>query len=63
MSISFVFLAYDPSLTSKNSKIKYSFAAELRDTGANGFVLPANQIRPTGEETWAGVKYLLANMR
>ncbi|PPQ71458.1 hypothetical protein CVT24_011970 [Panaeolus cyanescens] len=44
------------------SKIKYSFAAELRDTGANGFVLPASQIRPSGVETWAGVKYLLANM-
>ncbi|KAF9051992.1 putative carboxypeptidase [Panaeolus papilionaceus] len=44
------------------SKIKYSFAAELRDTGSSGFVLPANQIRPSGEETWAGVKYLLANM-
>ncbi|PPQ70189.1 hypothetical protein CVT24_003905 [Panaeolus cyanescens] len=44
------------------SKVKYSFAAELRDTGSNGFVLPASQIRPSGEETWAGVKYLLANM-
>jgi len=44
-------------------KIKYSFAAELRDTGNNGFVLPANQIRPSGEEVWAGVKYLLANIK
>lgn len=45
------------------AKIKYAFSAELRDTGSNGFLLPANQIRPTGAETWAGVKYLLANMK
>ncbi|KAF9524324.1 putative carboxypeptidase [Crepidotus variabilis] len=45
------------------SKIKYSFAAELRDTGDNGFILPANQIRPSGEEVFAGVKYLLANIK
>ncbi|KAF9524325.1 putative carboxypeptidase [Crepidotus variabilis] len=45
------------------SKIKYSFAAELRDTGNSGFVLPANQIRPSGEEVFAGVKYLLANIK
>jgi murein tripeptide amidase MpaA len=42
--------------------IKYSFAAELRDTGLKGFVLPASQIRPSGEEVWAGVQYLLANL-
>jgi len=29
----------------------YSYALELRDTGRYGFVLPANQIRPSGEET------------
>jgi len=45
------------------SKIKYSFAAELRDTGDNGFILPPDQIRPSGEEIWAGVKYLLANIQ
>ncbi|CAG7854673.1 Probable metallocarboxypeptidase A Short=MCPA; AltName: Full=Carboxypeptidase M14A; Flags: Precursor [Serendipita indica DSM 11827] len=43
--------------------VKYSFSAELRDTGRYGFVLPANQIYPTGIETWAGVRYLLANMK
>lgn len=45
------------------TKIKYSYTTELRDTGANGFVLPANQILPSGIESWAGVKYLLDNMR
>ncbi|CZR65852.1 probable carboxypeptidase [Phialocephala subalpina] len=41
---------------------KYTFTIELRDTGTNGFVLPASQILPTGVETWEGFKYLLVNM-
>ncbi|GBM53074.1 Carboxypeptidase B [Araneus ventricosus] len=36
--------------------IKYSYTLELRDTGRHGFLLPAEQILPTGEETWAGIK-------
>ncbi|GFQ92013.1 carboxypeptidase A2 [Trichonephila clavata] len=36
--------------------IKYSYTLELRDTGRYGFMLPSEQILPTGEETWAGVK-------
>ena len=36
----------------------YSWTIELRDTGANGFTLPANQIIPTGEENWRAVKTL-----
>ena len=35
--------------------IKYAFALELRDKGQYGFMLPVDQIRPTVEETWAGV--------
>jgi len=31
--------------------VKYSYALELRDRGRYGFVLPASQIKPTGEET------------
>ncbi|KAI0859156.1 hypothetical protein F4860DRAFT_279178 [Xylaria cubensis] len=38
-----------------------AWAIELRDTGTNGFTLPANQIIPSGEESWAGQKYLWAN--
>lgn len=49
--------------TNDVAKSDYTFTAELRDTGANGFVLPANQIVPTGEETYAGVRYLLLNMK
>lgn len=41
---------------------KYTFTIELRDTGTNGFVLPASQILPTGVETYAGFRYLLLNM-
>ncbi|XP_072097940.1 carboxypeptidase A1-like [Mobula birostris] len=32
--------------------IKYAFCFELRDTGRHGFLLPANQILPTAEETY-----------
>ncbi|TGJ88477.1 hypothetical protein E0Z10_g311 [Xylaria hypoxylon] len=38
-----------------------AWAIELRDTGTYGFTLPANQIIATGEESWAGQKYLFAN--
>ncbi|XP_067145061.1 carboxypeptidase B-like [Centruroides vittatus] len=36
--------------------VKYSFAVELRDTGLFGFLLPRDQIVPTAEETWAGIR-------
>lgn len=38
--------------------IKYPFVFELRDTGRYGFMLPNNQIRPTGEELWEAMKTL-----
>lgn len=40
-------------------KVKLSLTAELRDTGARGFVLPADQILPSGEETIAGTVAML----
>ncbi|KFQ72305.1 Carboxypeptidase A2, partial [Phaethon lepturus] len=43
--------------------IKYSFAFELRDTGRYGFLLPANQIIPTAEETWLGLKEIMEHVR
>ncbi|NXE15489.1 CBPA2 Carboxypeptidase, partial [Lophotis ruficrista] len=43
--------------------IKYSFAFELRDTGRYGFLLPANQIIPTAEETWLGLKKIMEHVR
>ncbi len=41
----------------------YTFTSELRDTGNNGFVLPPAQIVPSGEEAFAGLAYLLQNMK
>ncbi|CAG0886880.1 unnamed protein product [Darwinula stevensoni] len=35
--------------------IKYAYTIELRDTGTFGFLLPPEQIIPTGEETWAAI--------
>ncbi|KAH8826308.1 carboxypeptidase A2 [Flagelloscypha sp. PMI_526] len=46
----------------ENAKIKYAFTVELRDTGENGFVLPPDEILPSSEEVWAGVKYMWQNM-
>ena len=40
----------------------YSITIELRDQGSAGFVLPANQILPSGEEQWAGMKVMLTSM-
>lgn len=44
-------------------KADYSFTTELRDTGRHGFILPPEQIIPSGEESPAGFKYLLQNMK
>ena len=43
--------------------IKYSFTVELRDTGRYGFILPASQIKPSGEEAYDGFKALLTNLK
>ncbi|KAG7188823.1 hypothetical protein KM043_008431 [Ampulex compressa] len=37
-------------------KIKYTYTIELRDTGKNGFVLPARYIIPTAKEALAAVE-------
>jgi len=38
--------------------ILFAGGVELRDTGAHGFVLPASEIIPSGEETFAAIKAL-----
>lgn len=35
--------------------VKYSYTLEMRDAGERGMILPAQQIIPTAEETWAGI--------
>jgi hypothetical protein len=42
--------------------IKYSYTIELRDTGTYGFLLPRNQIIPTGEETFNGLLAMIGQM-
>lgn len=42
--------------------IKYSYTMELRDTGAYGFLLPKQQIVPTGEETFNGLLAMIQQM-
>ena len=39
--------------------VPYSLAVELRDKGNYGFVLPAEQIKPSGAEMWDGMQYLV----
>ncbi|KAJ8043775.1 Mast cell carboxypeptidase A [Holothuria leucospilota] len=41
-----------------NLGAKYSYAVELRDTGEYGFLLPEDQIEPTGVETFELVRSL-----
>lgn len=43
--------------------VKYSYALELRDKGRYGFILPANQIIPTGHETFAAMKAMANAMK
>uniref|UniRef100_A0A8C4VWD1 Carboxypeptidase A1 n=1 Tax=Gopherus evgoodei TaxID=1825980 RepID=A0A8C4VWD1_9SAUR len=46
-----------------NQGIKYSFTFELRDTGSYGFLLPANQIISTAEETWLALMTIMEYTR
>ncbi|XP_059470334.1 carboxypeptidase B-like [Neocloeon triangulifer] len=39
--------------------IKYAYTVELPDTGRYGFVLPASEIEPVGQEVWEGVKSMM----
>ncbi|XP_055047500.1 carboxypeptidase A1 [Misgurnus anguillicaudatus] len=46
-----------------NQGIKYSYTFELRDTGRYGFILPANQIIPTAEETWLALMAIMEHTK
>jgi len=43
--------------------VVYSYTVELRDTGRYGFLLPATQIIPTGEETYEGLRVFLKSVK
>jgi murein tripeptide amidase MpaA len=45
------------------AKIPLAYTIELRDTGLYGFLLPANQIIPTGEEIFSALTYVVANLK
>jgi len=45
------------------ARAEYSYTLELRDQGSSGFVLPPAQILPSGQETWAGIKYAISHMK
>jgi len=38
---------------------RFTFLTELRDTGTHGFILPKEQIIPSGEEMWAGFEVVI----
>ncbi|KAF5121948.1 Metallocarboxypeptidase A-like protein [Metarhizium anisopliae] len=45
-------------------RVDYAFVFELRSGGRfRRFMLPRDEIIPSGEETFAGVKYILQNMK
>jgi len=41
------------------ANIRYSFLIELRDTGVYGFLLPLEEVIPTAQEAWAGLKVVV----
>jgi len=41
---------------------RFAFTTELRDTGRHGFVLPPDQIIPSGEEMWAGFEVVIQRL-
>lgn len=46
----------------EKANVKYSYTIELRDTGSHGFLLPRQQIIPTGEETFNGLLAMIGQM-
>merc|ERR1712172_168029 len=41
---------------------RFAYTTELRDTSFYGFVLPPDQIIPSGEEMWAAMEVVIAKM-
>jgi carboxypeptidase A1 len=45
-----------------NAKVVYSMAVELRDKGNHGFLLPPEEIIPSGEETFHGLLAMIKSI-
>lgn len=45
-----------------NAELAWAFELRPTSQAQGGFILPPENIIPSGEEQWAGMKYLLANM-
>ncbi len=45
------------------AKMVWSYAVELRDQGQYGFLLPPDQIIPSGLETFEAIKELAFNIK
>ncbi|KAF9901855.1 hypothetical protein EC991_005613 [Linnemannia zychae] len=45
------------------ANVPVALGFELRDTGLFGFCLPAEQILPSGQETWVAFAYILDNLK
>jgi len=43
-------------------KARFAYTFELRDTGRHGFVLPEDQIKPSGEELWEAQRVIFQKM-
>jgi len=43
-------------------KARFAYTVELRDTGRHGFILPEDQIQPSGEELWEAERVVLQKM-
>ena len=41
---------------------RFVYTIELRDTGHHGFLLPENQIKPSGEELWEAERVIFKKM-
>ena len=41
---------------------RFVYTTELRDTGKYGFILPPEQIIPSGEELWAAFRVIFAKL-
>ena len=43
-------------------KARFAYTIELRDTGRHGFILPPEQIIPSGEELWEAERVVFKKM-